>query len=93
MQWIVGGGTQQQGRRQSPDQATTNVTGESVGAAQEYCRSSVVDVLVIGMLLKEPLGRDAGRIRLVRDVMVRPPRHEGQVTRRKLQRSSGIFEP
>ena len=25
--------------------------------------------------------------------MVRPPRHEGQVTRPKLQRSSGIFEP
>jgi hypothetical protein len=56
VQWIVGGGTQQQGRRQSPDQATTNITGESVGAAQEYCRSSVVDVLVIGMLLTETLG-------------------------------------
>jgi hypothetical protein len=25
--------------------------------------------------------------------MVRPPRHEGQVTRRKLQRISRIFEP
>ena len=41
MQWIVGGGTQQQGRRQSPDQATADVTGEPVGAAQDYCRSPV----------------------------------------------------
>jgi len=55
-QRIVGGGTQQQGRRQGPDQATTYITGEPVGAAQEYCRSPVVDVLVTGMLLTETLG-------------------------------------
>jgi hypothetical protein len=41
VQWIVDGGTQQQGRRQSPDQATADVTGEPVGAAQDYCRSPV----------------------------------------------------
>ena len=92
MQWIVGGGAQQQGGRQSPDQATSNITGESVGAAQEYCRS-VAGVLVIGMLLTETPGWEADRIRLVRDVMVRPSWHEGQVTRPKLQRSSRIFEP
>src|SRR5258708_10680142 len=56
VQWIVGGGTQQQGRRQSLDQATANVAGESVGAAQEQCRSPVADVLVIGMLLTETPG-------------------------------------
>ena len=53
MQWIMGGGTQQQGRRQSLDQATANITGEPVGAAQEYCRSGVAGLLVIGMLLAE----------------------------------------
>jgi hypothetical protein len=56
VQRIAGGGMQQQGRRQSPDQAATNVTGEPVGTAQEYCRSSLVDVLVIGMLLTEAPG-------------------------------------
>jgi hypothetical protein len=93
VQWIVGGGAQQQGRRQGPDQAPANITGESVGAAQEYCRSPVARVLVIGMLLTETPGWEADRIRLVGDVMVRPSRHEGQVTRPKLQRSSRIFEP
>lgn len=89
----MGGGTQQQDRRQSTDQATANVTGESIGAAQEYRRSSVVKVLVTGMLLTEPLGCDADRIGLVRDVMVRSSRHEGQVTRRYFQRGSRVVEP
>jgi hypothetical protein len=53
----------------------------------------VAAVLVIGMLLTETPGWEADRIRLVRDVMVRPSRHEGQITRPKLQRSSRIFEP
>jgi len=44
------------GRRQSLDQATANITGESVGAAQEYCRSPVAGVLVTGMLLTETPG-------------------------------------
>jgi hypothetical protein len=56
VQRIVGGGSQQQGRRQRPDQATANITGESVGAAQEYCCCSVFGVLVSGMLLTETLG-------------------------------------
>jgi len=56
VQRVVGGGTQQQGRRQSLDQAAADITGEPVGAAQEYCRSPVVGVLVIGMLLTETLG-------------------------------------
>jgi hypothetical protein len=53
----------------------------------------VVGALVMSLLLTEPLGRDAGRVRLVRDVMVWPTGHEGQVTRRKLQRSARVFEP
>jgi hypothetical protein len=53
----------------------------------------VPGVLIIGMLFAETPGWEAGRIRLVRDVMVWPARYEGQVTRRKLQRSSRIFEP
>jgi len=89
----VGGGTQQQGRRQGPDQATANITGELVGAAQEHCRSIVGSVLVIGVLLTEMPGWEAGRVRLVRDVVVWPSRHEGQVTRCELQRSSRVFEP
>jgi hypothetical protein len=50
-------------------------------------------VLIIGMLFTETPGWEADRVRLVRDVMVRPSRHEGQVTRPKLQRSSRIVEP
>jgi hypothetical protein len=56
VQWIVGGGTQQQGRWQSPDQATADIAGVPVGAAQEYCGFLVAGVLVIGMLLAEALG-------------------------------------
>jgi hypothetical protein len=56
VQWIVGGGTQQQGRWQGPDQATADIAGEPVGTAQEYCRPPVAGVLVVGMLLAEALG-------------------------------------
>jgi hypothetical protein len=43
------------------DQAASYITGESVGAAQEYCRCAVVGVLVsgvfvVGMLLAEVFG-------------------------------------
>ena len=41
----MGSGPQQQDRRQSPDQATANVTGEPISAAQEYRRCSVAGVL------------------------------------------------
>jgi|HubBroStandDraft_3_1064219.scaffolds.fasta_scaffold5168236_1 hypothetical protein len=56
MQWIIGGGPQQQDRRQSLDQATANVTGEPVGTAQEYRRSWLAGVLVISMLRTETPG-------------------------------------
>ena len=84
---------QQQDWRQGLDQAAADVTGESVGAAQEDGRSLVADVLVIGMLGTEEVGWDADGTWLVRDVVVRPARHEGQVPGGKLQGGARVVEP
>jgi hypothetical protein len=81
---IKGGRGQEQDRRQGLDQAASYIAGESVGTAQEHRHAVLVGVLagdmfVVGVLLAEAFGRQAGGAALVREVMVRAAHHEGQV--------------
>jgi len=90
VQGVADGRGQRQDLGQRTKQAFSDVTGKSIGAAQEHRDPPVIAVPVVSMPRPELRGLEAGGRRLVSDVVVGAASHEGQLAGRQLESRLGV---
>ena len=90
---IADGRGERQDLGQRAEQPFSDVTGKSIGAAQEHRGPPVIGVIVVSMPRPELRGLEAGGRRLMGDVVVEPTPHERQLAGRQFESRLGVVEP
>lgn len=93
VQGVVGGCGEGKDWRERFEQASSDVSREPVGAAQEHARAPIARGLIAGMARAELFWRQARGGGFVSDVVVGAAADERQVAGREFERRVRVVEP